>query len=122
MVIDDLEGSCSSGVESGVVITNKVHNIMRSLPADGRSSFTEQFQHFRSLNSANVRPPARFLFLAKYVKKLERNYRSNPSLFDLNPSLTNVGVKAVRYAASNPKPKLPNPNFHAILRQESCSS
>ena len=47
-----------------------VQNIMRSLPLDGRSSFNEQFMHFRSLDPGNVRSPATFLFLAQYVNKL----------------------------------------------------
>ena len=74
---------------------------------EGRSSFNEQFQHFRSLDPANVRPPATFLFLAQYVRKLEKNYRSNPSLYHLDSSSTNMGVKAVHYATSNAKPKHP---------------
>ena len=61
-----------------------VQNIMRSLPMEVRSSFNDQFMEFRGKDPANVRPPATFLFLAKYVNKLEKNYRSNPSLFYLD--------------------------------------
>ena len=80
-----------------------VQNIMRSLPLDGRSSFNEQFMHFRSLDPNNVHPSATFLFLSQYVNKLEKHYQSNPSLYDLASSLTSVGVKAVRHEASNAK-------------------
>ena len=84
-----------------------VQNIMRSLPSDGRSSFNKQFMHFGSLDPNNVRPPATFLFLAQYVNKLEKHYQSNPSLYNLDSSLTNVGIKAVCYETSNAKPKPP---------------
>ena len=57
---------------------------MRSLPMEVRSSFNNQFMEFRNQDPDNVCPPATFLFLAQYVNKLEKNYQSNPSLFDLN--------------------------------------
>ena len=84
-----------------------VQNIMRSLPLDGRSSFNKKFMHFHSLDPSNVRPPAKFLFLAQYVNKIEKHFQSNPSLYNLDFSLANVGIKAVRYEASNAKPKHP---------------
>ena len=50
---------------------------------------------FRIKDHANVRPPGTFLFLAQYVIKLEKNYQSNPSLFDLDLLPMNVGIKLV---------------------------
>ena len=60
---------------------------------------------FQGKDPANVRSPATFLFLAQYVIKLEKNYRSNPSLFDLNFSPMNVGIKPVCYGPPSNKPK-----------------
>ena len=68
---------------------------MRSLPMEVRSSFNDQYMEFRIKDHANVRPPGTFLFLAQYVIKLEKNYQSNPSLFDLDLLPMNVGIKLV---------------------------
>ena len=51
-----------------------VQNIMKSLPLEVRPSFNDQFSKFRDQCPANVRPPARFLFLAK----LEKNFLVSP--------------------------------------------
>ena len=53
---------------------------MRSLCLDVRPSFNDQFSQFWEQCTANVRPLATFLFLAKfeYVNKLEKKYLSNP--------------------------------------------
>ena len=51
-----------------------VQNIMKSLPLEVRPSFNEQFSKFRDQFPANVQPPATFLFLAKFLEKLEKNY------------------------------------------------
>ena len=68
-----------------VAITlNLVPNVMRSLPMEVMSSFNDQFLDFRSKDPAKVRFPATFKFLAQLVNKLEKNYRSNPTLFDRN--------------------------------------
>ena len=61
-------------LQSVALTQSLVHNIIRSLPMEGRSSFNEKFQHFRSLDPANVRPPATFQFLAQYVICLEKDY------------------------------------------------
>ena len=87
-----------------------VQIIMRSLPLEGRLSFNDQFMHFRSLDPSNFRPHAMFSFLAQYVNRIEKHYGSNPGLYDLNFSPTNVGIKAVQYEASNAKPKPPRPS------------
>ena len=79
---------------------------MRSLPLEVRLSFNDQFMNFRSLDPSNVRPPAMFSFLAQYVSKIKKNYRSNPSLFDLNFSLAMWALKPF-----DMKPLAPNPNL-----------
>ena len=76
-----------------------IQGIMRSLPMEVRSSFNDQQMEFRAKDPANVRPPAAFLFLAQYVIKLETNYQENPSLFNLDLSPLNVGIKPVRYGS-----------------------
>ena len=63
---------------------------------------------FRSQYPAIVWPPATFLFLAQYVNKLEKNYRSNPSLFYLNFSPEKIGIKPVRYGPPTAKTKPPS--------------
>ena len=85
-----------------------VQNIMKSLPLEVRPSFNDQFSKFRDQCPANVRPPATFLFLAKFVEKLEKNYRSTPYLYDLDLALSNIGVKVVRQGTSKPNPPPPN--------------
>ena len=80
-----------------------VQNIMKSLPLEVRPSFNDQLPKFRDQCPANVRPPATFLFLAKFVEKLEKNYQSNPYLSDLNLTPSNVGINIVRQEASKPK-------------------
>ena len=84
-----------------------VQNVMRSLPIEVRSSFNNQFMEFRGNDHANIRPPATFLFLAQYVNKLEKNYRTNPSRFDLNFSPLNVGIKPVWYGSPGYNSKTP---------------
>ena len=64
-----------------------VQNIMRSLPLEVKSSFNEKYAHFRDLRPANVRPPTTFNFLAQFVCKIEKNYRANPSLYDLDQTI-----------------------------------
>ena len=88
-----------------VAITpNLFQNIMRSLPMEMMSSFNDQFMDFRSKDPPNVRSSATFKFLSQYVNKLEKNYRSTPTLFDHNFSPMNVGIKPVRYGSPNTKP------------------
>ena len=83
---------------------------MRSLPMEVMSSFNDQFMDFRSKDPANVRSPATFKFLAQYVNKLEKNYRSNPTIFDRNLSPMNVGIKPVRYGSPGNHSKTPHPS------------
>ena len=73
-----------------------VHNIMKSLPLEVKSSFNEKYADFRDLRPENVKSPITFEFLAKFVYKMEKNYRANPSLYDLEFSPARVGVKATR--------------------------
>ena len=87
-----------------------IQNIMRSLPVEARSSFNNQYMEFRGKDPAKVRPPATFLFLAQYVIKLEKNYQANHSLFELNLSPLNVGIKPVRYGSPGYHSKTPHPS------------
>ena len=87
-----------------------VQNIMKSLPLEVRPSFNNQFSKFCDQCPSNVRPPATFLFLAKFVEKLEKNYRSTPYLYYLDLSPSNVGINVVRQEASKPKPQTPRPS------------
>ena len=87
-----------------------VQNIMKSLPLEVRPSFNDQFSKFCDQCPSNVRPPATFLFLAKFVEKLEKNYRSTPYLYYLDLSPSNVGINVVRQEASKPKPQTPRPS------------
>ena len=80
-----------------------VQNIIRSLPMELRPSFNNQFSKFREQCPDNVRPPATFSFLAKFVDKLEKNYRSTPYLYNLDLTLSNIGVKVVRQETSKNK-------------------
>ena len=80
---------------------------MKSLPMEVMSSFNNQFMDFKSKDPAKVRSPAMFKFLVQYVYKLEKNYRSNPTLFNRNFSPMNVGIKPVWYGSPNTKPKPP---------------
>ena len=86
-----------------------VQNIMKSLPLEVRPSFNDQFSKFRDQCPANVRPPATFFFLATFVEKLEKNYRSTPYLYDLDLNPSSVGINVVRQEASKPKPQPPRP-------------
>ena len=70
-----------------------VQNIMKSLPLEVRPSFNDQFSKFRDQGPANAGPPATFFFLAKFVEKLEKNYRSTLYLYDLDLTPLNVGIK-----------------------------
>ena len=80
-----------------VTITQQlVQNIMRSLPLEMKPSFNEKYADFRDLRPENVRPPITFDFLAQFIYKMERNYRANPSLYDLDFTPTSFGVKATR--------------------------
>ena len=81
---------------------------MKSLPLEVRPSFNDQFSKFRDQCPANVRPPASFFFLSKFVEKLEKNYQSTPYLYDLDLTPLNVGIKVVRQETSKPKPQPPN--------------
>ena len=72
-----------------------VQNIMKSLPMEVRTSFNDQFSKFREQCPDNVQPPPTFLFLAQFVEKLEKNYRSTPYLYDLDLSPLNVGVNVL---------------------------
>ena len=48
--------------------------------------------------------PDTFLFLAQFVDKLEKNYRSNLYLYDLNLTPSSIGVKLIRQGTlSTPK-------------------
>ena len=80
-----------------------------------RSSFKDQFMEFKNQDPDNVQPPATFSFLAQYVNKLEKNYQSNPSLFDMNFSPINIGIKPVRYRSPNVKPKPPRPSTAFLI-------
>ena len=51
-----------------------VHNIMKSLPLEVKSSFNEKYADFRDLRPENVKSPITFEFLAKFVYKMEKNY------------------------------------------------
>ncbi len=82
-------------------------NIMKSLPPEVRPSFNDQFSKFRKQCPANVRPPATFEFLTQFVEDLEKNYRSNPYLYDLESSPLNIGVNVVRQGTSKPNPQPP---------------
>ncbi len=84
-----------------------VQNIMKSLPPEVRPSFNDQFSKFRKQCPANVRPPATFEFLTQFVEDLEKNYRSNPYLYDLESSPLNIGVNVVRQGTSKPSPQPP---------------
>ena len=64
-----------------------------------RLSFNNQYMEFQGKDPANVRPPVAFLFLAQYVIKLEKNYWANPSLFNLDLSPLNMGIKPVWYGS-----------------------
>ena len=52
--------------------------------------------------------PATFLFLAQYVIKLEKKYWANPSLFYLDLSPLNVGIKPVWYGSPGNHSKTPH--------------
>ena len=95
----------------GVALTQTLgQNIMKSLLLEVRPSFNDQFSKFRDQCPANVRPPATFLFLAKFVEKLEKNYRCTPYLYDLDLTPSNVGINVVRQGTSKPKPQPPHPS------------
>ena len=96
-----------------------IQNIMRSLPLEVRLSFKDLFTEFQGNHPANVRPPTTFLFLAQYVNKLEKNYQANPSLFDLNFSPLNVGIKLVWYGSPGNHSKTPRPS-HSTSPQAPC--
>ena len=85
-----------------------VLNIMRSLPPEVKSSFNEKYADFRDLSPANVRPPTTFTFLAQFVCKLEKNFRANPSLYDLDQTFSYVGVKPVKIGYPNTSTRPPN--------------
>ena len=85
-----------------------IQNIMRSLPIEVRWSFNNRFMEFQEKDPPNVRPTATFLFLAQYVNKLEKNYRANPSLFDLCFLPLNVGIKPVWYRSPSNQPQRPH--------------
>ena len=70
-------------LHSVALTKTQVQNIMRSLPLDVRLSFNYQFCQFWGQCPDNVQPPATFLFLALFVYKLEKNYRSNSYLYNL---------------------------------------
>ena len=83
-----------------IALTHNLNtNIIRSLPNQLQSSFNDQFVGFRGQSSANVRAPAMFLFLSRYMYKLEKNYRANPTLIDVNFLPLQVGIKPVQYEA-----------------------
>jgi len=84
-----------------------VHNIMKSLPLEVKSSFNKKYADFIDLRPENVKSPITFEFLAKFIYKMEKNYRANPSLYDLKFSPASVGVKGTRPEPpkSNSKPQ-----------------
>ena len=89
-----------------VAITQSlIQNILRSLPLEVRPTFNEQFTQFQEQDPDNVRPPATFSFLARYVNKLKKSYQSNPNLYDLELKSLSIGIKPVRPAPTNTKPK-----------------
>jgi len=110
-----MENFHEENLHSVAITQSLVQNIMRSLPMEVRPSFNEQFSKFREQCPDNVGPPATFLFLAQFVDKLEKSYRSTPYLYDLDSSPLNVGVNVVRQgnSKSNPQPpKVPGPQPH----------
>ena len=70
--------------------------IMKSFPTKVRASFNEKYIEFWEIDPDNVMAPATFLFIAQFVSRVERQYRNNPSLFDVEFSPLNVGVNAVK--------------------------
>ena len=97
-----------------IALTPSLNNyITKSFPTKVRVSFNEKYMEFREIDPDNVMPPATFLFIAQFVSRVERQYRQNPSLFDVDFSPLNVGVNAVRYEPpTNPsrRPRRPSPN------------
>ena len=68
-----------------LTLTHHLNNkIIKCLPDELSPYFNEQFMDFRGLDPNNVRAPATFQFLSRYMYKLERNYSANPALFDVN--------------------------------------
>jgi len=99
-----------------------VQNIMKSLPLEVKPSFNEKYADFRDLHPENVKSPITFEFLAQFIYKMEKNYRANPSLYDLDFSPTSVGVKATRPEPhkSNSKPQY-IPNVPRTKPRHPCS-
>ena len=101
-----------------------VQNIMRSLlPLEVKSSFKEKYADFRDLCPANVRPPTTLNFLAQFVCKMEKNYRANPSLYNLEQTINCVGVKPVKYGPPNTSNRPPNqpPRNSKVQLRHSCT-
>ena len=93
-----------------------IHNIMRRIPKEVKGDFNKQYMKFRNKSAANVRPPASFAFIARFVNELAKNYRSNPDLYDSEYASPSLGVKLVRQGSPNISNKSPphpqiNPNI-----------
>ena len=58
--------------------------IMKCFPIKVRSSFNKKYMEFQDSDPDNIRVLASFQFIVQFVCKLERNYRANPSLFNLD--------------------------------------
>ena len=70
--------------------------IIKCFPMEVRSYFNKKYE-FVDIDSDSFRALVTFQFIAQFVCKLERNYRANPSLFDLDFSPLNVGIKPVQF-------------------------
>ena len=75
--------------------------IRKSFPTEVRVSFNEKYIQLA---------PATFQFIAQFMNRVERQYRNNPSLFDIDFSPLNVGVNAVRYEPPTNSSRLPRQN------------
>ena len=83
-----------------VALTHHLNqNIMRRIPLEVKGDFNKRFVKICSKYAANVRPPATFAFIAQFVNKMAKNYRSNPDLYDAVHTTPSVGVKPVRWTS-----------------------
>ena len=64
---------------------------MKSFPTKIRALFNEKYIEFREIDPDNVMALATFQFIAQFVNRVERQYRNNPSLFNVDLSPLNVG-------------------------------
>ena len=76
---------------------NLNHYIMKCVPTEVQTSFSNKYMEFQDIDPDNVRAPGTFQFIAQLVSKVEQTYRANPSLFDFDLSPLDVGIKPVQY-------------------------